>query len=156
VGAQHQGGGPTPQVTAPSFTATPGNYTSAQNITIATTTANATIRYTTDGSTPTATTGTVYTAAVNIAANLTLKAIAYESGMTDSPITSGGDTVQTSGGGAVYLTNYTYDILGHLTQVSMPRGATTQTRTFNYTSGNSVGAHLLSATNPENGQVTYT
>jgi YD repeat-containing protein len=32
-------------------------------------------------------------------------------------------------------TNYTYDMLGHLTQVSMPRGATTQTRTFHYTSG---------------------
>ena len=29
-------------------------------------------------------------------------------------------------------TNYTYDILNHLIQVSMPRGANTQTRTFNY------------------------
>jgi RHS repeat-associated protein len=55
-------------------------------------------------------------------------------------------------------TNYTYDILNHLTQVSMPRGSNTQTRTFNYVpSGtNTVGAFLLSATNPENGTVTYT
>src|SRR5713226_6855990 len=53
-------------------------------------------------------------------------------------------------------TSYTYDMLNHLTQVSMPRCTTTQARTFNYTSGTTVGAHLLSTTNPENGTVTYT
>ena len=36
----------------------------------------------------------------------------------------------------------------------MPRPSGTQTRTFNY--GNPAGAQLLSATNPENGTVTYT
>ncbi len=53
-------------------------------------------------------------------------------------------------------TSYTYDVLNHLTGVSMPRGTTTQTRTFNYTTSNVVGAFLLSATNPENGTVIYT
>jgi YD repeat-containing protein len=53
-------------------------------------------------------------------------------------------------------TNYTYDILNHLIQVSMPRGSNTQTRTFNYNTGTTVGTNLLSATNPENGTVTYT
>jgi YD repeat-containing protein len=53
-------------------------------------------------------------------------------------------------------TIYAYDILNHLTSVSMPRGFTTQTRSFNYTSGTTVGINLLSATNPENGTVTYT
>ncbi len=53
-------------------------------------------------------------------------------------------------------TYYTYDVLNHLTNVSMPRGGNTQTRTFNYTTSNVVGAFLLSATNPENGTVTYT
>src|ERR1700675_1240014 len=53
-------------------------------------------------------------------------------------------------------TNYTYDMLNHLTQVSMPRGSNTQTRTFNYLTGTTVGIDLLSATNPENGTVTYT
>jgi hypothetical protein len=57
--------------------------------------------------------------------------------------------------GAV-TTSYTYDILNHLTQVSMPRGTTTQMRTFNYKTGTTVGPFLLSATNPENGTVTYT
>lgn len=53
-------------------------------------------------------------------------------------------------------TNYTYDILNHLTAVSMPRGSNTQTRTFNYNSGTTVTGFLQSATNPENGTVTYT
>jgi YD repeat-containing protein len=53
-------------------------------------------------------------------------------------------------------TNYTYDMLNHLIQVSMPRGSNTQTRTFNYLTGTTVGINLLSATNPENGTVTYT
>jgi YD repeat-containing protein len=52
-------------------------------------------------------------------------------------------------------TSYTYDVMNHLTQVSMQRGSHTQTRTFNYTSSNVVGGFLLSATNPENGTVTY-
>ena len=47
-------------------------------------------------------------------------------------------------------------MLNHLTRVSMTRNGTLQTRTFNYTSGTTVGAHLLSASNPENGLVSYT
>ena len=35
---------------------------------------------------------------------------------------------------------------------SMPRGTTTQTRTFNYNSGTTVTGFLQSATNPENGR----
>jgi YD repeat-containing protein len=49
-------------------------------------------------------------------------------------------------------TNYTYDWMGHVTQVSMPRAGTTQTRTFVYDGA----GRLTSATNPENGTVTYT
>ena len=37
-----------------------------------------------------------------------------------------------SSGGTNYVTNYTYDMLNHLIGVSMTRGTTTQTRTFNY------------------------
>ncbi len=53
-------------------------------------------------------------------------------------------------------TNYTYDVMNHLNQVSMPRGSATQTRTFNYNSGTTVTGFLQSATNPENGTVSYT
>jgi YD repeat-containing protein len=54
--------------------------------------------------------------------------------------------------GGTLTTNYTYDWMNHVTQVGMTRGSTTQTRTFAY---NSLG-QLTSATNPENGTVTYT
>jgi RHS repeat-associated protein len=53
-------------------------------------------------------------------------------------------------GGANYITSYTYDLLNNLTQVSMPRPSGTQTRTFTYN-----GKLLTSATNPENGTVSY-
>ena len=62
-------------------------------------------------------------------------------------------------------TYYTYDILNHLIQVRMPRGASNpncgntnvQCRTFDYSNNtNTVGAFLTSATNPENGTVSYT
>ena len=69
------------------------------------------------------------------------------------------DASQTNTNGQA-TTTYTYDILNHLIGVSMPRqtpGASyTQTRSFNYNTGNTVGAYLLSATNPESGTVTYT
>jgi len=52
-----------------------------------------------------------------------------------------------------YISTYTYDVLNHLTGVSMSRPgfSTAQTRSFAYS-----GNHLTSATNPENGTVTYT
>jgi len=54
-------------------------------------------------------------------------------------------------------TTYTYDVLNHLTNVNMTRGTHTQTRTFNYNKpSTTVTAFLQSATNPENGTVTYT
>ena len=47
----------------PTFTPPAGNYSSTQSVTISTTTPGASIRYTTDGSTPSSTTGTVYSGA---------------------------------------------------------------------------------------------
>jgi YD repeat-containing protein len=53
-------------------------------------------------------------------------------------------------------TTYTYDALNHLTSVAMPRNGYTQTRTFNYIyANNKISAYLQSATNPENGTVSY-
>ena len=50
-------------------------------------------------------------------------------------------------------TCYAYDVLKNLTMVTMPRSTLTQTRTFTYQAGTN---WLLTATNPENGTVTYT
>jgi RHS repeat-associated protein len=54
-------------------------------------------------------------------------------------------------GSGYYITGYSYDILGHVLSVSMPRPTGTQTRSFTYS-----GNYLTSATNPENGTVNYT
>ncbi len=88
----------TPAVTAsPAFSPSGGTYTSAPSVTITSATSGASIRYTLDGSTPTSTTGTVYSGPVAINATATLQAIAYASGMTNSSITTATYTI--NGGG---------------------------------------------------------
>ena len=84
-------GGFSSQVAAPVFFPGAGVYPSAsvQNVTIVSATPGASIRYTIDGSTPTETVGALYTGPVQISVNTTLMAIAYKSGLTDSPVTSG-------------------------------------------------------------------
>ena len=66
----------------------PTTYTSAQNVTLSTATSGATIRYTTDGSTPTAS-STAYASAINIATGTVLKAVGFKSGWIDSDVASG-------------------------------------------------------------------
>ena len=65
-----------------------GNYTTTQMVAITSATSSASIHYTTDGSMPTETTGTVYSGPVSISGNTTLQAIAFESGLIDSTVTS--------------------------------------------------------------------
>ena len=82
------------QCAAPVFTPSPNTYSAAQSVTIATTTSEASIRYTTDGiTTPSSTIGTVYNSPVSITANTTLQAIAYENGAS-STVTSGFYAIQ--------------------------------------------------------------
>ena len=82
------------QCAAPTFNPAAGTFTHLDSVTITTSTGGATIRYTTNGTTPNATVGTVYSSAVSITATSTLQAIAYETGMADSPMTSGIYTIQ--------------------------------------------------------------
>ena len=85
--------GTTPQASAPGFIPAAGTYTGAQSVTI-TAAGGATIRYTTDGSTPSETAGTVYSGPVPVAAATTLNAIAYAVGYTDSTVSSAVYTIQ--------------------------------------------------------------
>jgi hypothetical protein len=73
---------------APTFTPSGGTYSTTQSVSISSATTGASIRYTTDGSTPTSSTGTLYSGPVTIAATTTLNAIAYASGLSDSTVTS--------------------------------------------------------------------
>ena len=74
------------QVSTPQFSPPAGGYTSVQNVTISTSTPGAAIRYTTDGSTPTSSYGTVYSGAINVTTSQTIRAIAYKTSFTDSTV----------------------------------------------------------------------
>lgn len=78
--------GGTPVAATPVFSPDGGHYTEAQTVNITSTTDDATIRYTLDGSIPSDTEGEIYTAPIVIDANTTLKAIAYKVGFTNSAV----------------------------------------------------------------------
>ncbi len=79
-------------VATPTFTPAEGEYTEAQNVTIACTTEGATIHYTIDGTNPTANSAT-YTTALAISETTTVKAIAMKEGMNDSGIATATYTI---------------------------------------------------------------
>jgi len=82
------------QCAAPAFSPAPGTYNSSQTVTLTSATSGASIRYTVDGMTPTATTGTVYSTGISVTLNTTIKAIAYKSGMIDSSVASATYSIQ--------------------------------------------------------------
>ncbi len=86
----------TAQVATPSFSPAGGTFTTPQSVTISTSTGGATIRFTTDGSTPTSTTGTVYTGPITISSTTTVRAIASLSGMSDSSVASATYTISST------------------------------------------------------------
>lgn len=92
------GGGTGGTAAAPVFSVPGGSYTSAQQVTISSTTPGASIRYTVDGSTP-GSMSPLYTGPVTLSSSLTLKALALAGGMLDSPVTSARYTIGGSNGG---------------------------------------------------------
>lgn len=73
-------------VATPTFSPVAGTYTNAQSVTIACATDGATIYYTTDGTEPSATNGTVYSEAIAVNETTTIKAIAVKNGMANSAV----------------------------------------------------------------------
>ena len=69
-------------------TIVPGNecYNEAQNVTLTSTTKDAVIKYTTDGSTPSRNNGITYSGPFKVNSDVTIKAMAYKDGMTDSVV----------------------------------------------------------------------
>jgi len=80
-------------VIAPQFSPPAGTYSATQSVAISSGTTGASIRYTTNGSIPTSTSGTLYAGPVSISATSTLKAIAYKAGWTTSSLTTGNYTI---------------------------------------------------------------
>ena len=75
-------------VAPPVLTPPPGSYNGTQTLSLFTSTPGASIRFTTDGSVPTTTTGTLYSSAMSLPNTATVKAIAYKSGLASSSLTS--------------------------------------------------------------------
>jgi len=90
-GGSGSGSGET--VAAPIFNPSAGTYAPAQSVALSTATPDATIRYTTDGSTPSGTVGTVYSGPVTVAASMTIKAVAYRAGWATSSVSNGAYTI---------------------------------------------------------------
>lgn len=75
-------------VAAPTIEPSNECYREAQSIVLKTNTTGATIRYTTDGSTPSRTNGQTYTGPFKLNNSATVKAMAYADGKTDSVVSS--------------------------------------------------------------------
>ncbi len=89
-------------VATPTFNPAPGTYPQQQSVTIATATADAIIRYTTNGADPTSS-STVYSAPILLSSSTTIKARAFKSGFVDSAVATGAYTI--SGSGITFLQN---------------------------------------------------
>jgi hypothetical protein len=85
---------PAPVVATPSFSPAAGTYSSAQSVTISSSTSGAKIYYTVDGSAPT-TSSTVYASPVVVSATKTVKAIATATGDQQSSVGSAAYTIST-------------------------------------------------------------
>ncbi|GAA4657706.1 MULTISPECIES: chitobiase/beta-hexosaminidase C-terminal domain-containing protein [Amycolatopsis] len=86
-----QGSGTT-SVAAPVFSPGGGTFATAQTVTLSVATAGAQIRYTVDGSTPTAS-SPLYSAPLSIAKTTTVKAIGVKSGLADSAVVTATYTI---------------------------------------------------------------
>jgi sugar lactone lactonase YvrE len=79
-------------VGTPAFSPTPGGFGPTQSVTITSSTAGASIYYTTNGTTPTAA-STLYSAAITVSSTTTLKAIAIKALYVDSAVATGTFTI---------------------------------------------------------------
>lgn len=93
-----------PQAATPTISLAAGNYTIAQTITLADTTTGATIYYTTDGTTPTASSN-VYSTPLTLSATETLNAIAIATGYSPSTVATAAYTVKLLPPGFALSTN---------------------------------------------------
>jgi hypothetical protein len=81
-----------PKIASPSFSLAGGTYAGTQSVAITCTTPGAAIKYTTDGSVPTAA-SPLYSGPITVSSTKTIKAYAYCAGMTDSDVAAATYTI---------------------------------------------------------------
>jgi PKD repeat protein/RNA polymerase subunit RPABC4/transcription elongation factor Spt4 len=89
---------PSDKVATPTFNPAGGTYSSSQSVGLSCITGDATIRYTTDGSEPSAS-STAYSSPITISVTTTVKAKAFKTGMTDSDTATATYTISSGSGG---------------------------------------------------------
>lgn len=104
----------------PTFSPAAGKYTSAQDVTISTTTDGATIYYTTDGTNPTTSSSSVYSTPISVSATTTIKAMAAKEGMTNSNVATATYVITDN---AAPSHNVTWSVNGETTVESYNEGA---------------------------------
>ncbi len=90
---------------SPVFSIPTGTYTSTQTVTISDATAGSKIYYTTDGSTPTAS-STLYSGPITVSATETITAIGITSGLSNSPVIAQTYTIQLGGTGPSFPSGF--------------------------------------------------
>src|SRR5579871_1190470 len=126
------------KVAAPTFSLAPGSYTGLQTITLSTTTQNATIHYTLDGTTPSESVGITYSGAFSINSSVAVKAMAFLNGV-DSSVVSATYTIAPSD-----FTITVYDSMMNLVTASSPMNVVRPT-------GNPVTYNFIVKVSPLNG-----
>jgi len=81
-----------PKVSTPIISPNGGTFTSSTQVTLSCSPSDATIRYTTNGSTPTSS-STLYTGAFTVSSSCTVKALGFKSGYTDSDVAPASFTI---------------------------------------------------------------
>ena len=117
VGSQYAVSAYGPLVATPTFSPAPGNYAGTQSVTLSDATPGAVIHYTTNGTTPTASSPT-YSGAISVSSSTTLQAIAVETGYANSSV-AGGSYVFNSTGSVTNLASY-YNVAGIATAGTAP------------------------------------
>lgn len=129
----------TTSAVSPTFSHPAGTHYDAPLVTISSATSGTSIRYTTNGTNPTSTTGTLYSAPVRIDSSKTLKAVAYKTGLTASAVTSAAYTIRTPDS---YVPGRA-DVGAKGISPSQPPYNPPSTQTLNWTTGGTAGAPLV-------------
>jgi len=147
-------------VATPTFNPPGGSYTGSVPVSISTPTPGATIRYTTNGTTPTAT-SPLYTGPITVNANTTLKAIGLASGKTNSAVATAAYTITTGctpncGGPGTFPISFQNNTHGRWTnaQIYVTTLFVDAGGQWNYLKPNGTGAHIDHAMTDAPGHLT--